>query len=71
MYISTDRYRRRDRLDVGFFDEDGADEVTEGFHVCFGEMFAAFELGYPSVGVRGVDRHFLVSMRVELEEEGD
>ena len=58
-------------MDVGFFDEDGADEVAEGFHVCFGEMFAAFELGYPSVGVRGVDRHFLVGRRVELEEEGE
>lgn len=47
--IAANGHRTRDGLNVGFFDEDGADFVAEGAHVRLGEVFTSHQLFYPLV----------------------
>ena len=56
VYVAADGDGRRDRLDIGFFEENSADGVAENLHVLLWEMLAFHELSDPSVGVICHDR---------------
>lgn len=49
--IAADGDGGEDGLDVGFFDEEGADKGAEGVHGGFGEGLACLEVGDPGGGV--------------------
>jgi len=51
VYVAADGDGSGDGLNVGLFEEDGADGIAENLHILFWEMLAFHELGDPPVGV--------------------